>query len=136
MGQHLTWASAGLTGDAAAAASAPLLARRVPVSPVVIEVDQLTKCFGPVTAVDSLRSRSRPALRRRRDRLVEPQDAIFEPVVIHVAALITDDQAQMEVLRAGVLALGSALGAEKCERQRNHGWRSLRRSRWCTAGRP
>ena len=42
------------------AASGPLLARRVPVSPVVIEVDQLTKRFGPVTAVDALSFTVRP----------------------------------------------------------------------------
>jgi ABC-2 type transport system ATP-binding protein len=40
--------------EAGIAASEPLLAGRVPVSPVVIEVDHLTKRFGPVTAVDGL----------------------------------------------------------------------------------
>jgi ABC-2 type transport system ATP-binding protein len=40
--------------QAAIAGSGPLLARRGPVSPVVIEVDGLTKRFGPVTAVDAL----------------------------------------------------------------------------------
>jgi ABC-2 type transport system ATP-binding protein len=42
------------------AASEPLLAGRVPVSPVVIEVDHLTKRFGPVTAVDGLSFTVRP----------------------------------------------------------------------------
>jgi len=41
-------------------ASGPLPARRDPVSPVVIEVDQLTKRFGPVTAVDALSFTVRP----------------------------------------------------------------------------
>jgi ABC-2 type transport system ATP-binding protein len=40
--------------------SGPLFARRVPVSPAVIEVDQLTKRFGPVTAVDALSFAVRP----------------------------------------------------------------------------
>jgi ABC-2 type transport system ATP-binding protein len=42
------------------AGSGPLLARRVPVDPAVIEVDQLTKRFGPVTAVDALSFTVRP----------------------------------------------------------------------------
>jgi ABC-2 type transport system ATP-binding protein len=46
--------------EAGIAASGPLLAGRVPVSPVVIEVDQLTKRFGPVTAVDGLSFTVRP----------------------------------------------------------------------------
>jgi len=46
--------------EAGKAASGPLLARRVPASPVVIEVDQLTKRFGPVTAVDALSFAVRP----------------------------------------------------------------------------
>src|SRR5215467_1356219 len=46
--------------EAGKAASGPLLARRVPASPVVIEVDQLTKRFGPVTAVDALSFTVRP----------------------------------------------------------------------------
>ena len=47
-------------GGAGIAASGQLLARRVPVDPVVIEVDQLTKRFGPVTAVDALSFTVRP----------------------------------------------------------------------------
>ena len=44
-----------LVADSAeVAVSGPLPARRVPVRPQVIEVDQLTKRFGPVTAVDGL----------------------------------------------------------------------------------
>jgi ABC-2 type transport system ATP-binding protein len=46
--------SAPVAEEAGIAASGPLFARRVPVSPVVIEVDQLTKRFGRVTAVDAL----------------------------------------------------------------------------------
>src|ERR1700689_5624390 len=42
------------------AASGQLLARRVPADPVVIEVDQLTKRFGPVAAVDALSFTVRP----------------------------------------------------------------------------
>src|SRR5260370_41424691 len=42
------------------ATSGPLFARRVPASPVVIEVDQLTKRFGPVAAVDALSFTVRP----------------------------------------------------------------------------
>jgi ABC-2 type transport system ATP-binding protein len=42
------------------AASGPLLARSVPVSPVVIEVGGLTKRFGPVRAVDALSFTVRP----------------------------------------------------------------------------
>jgi ABC-type multidrug transport system fused ATPase/permease subunit len=49
----MPWTAPGAE-EAGIAASGPLLARRVPVSPVVIEVDQLTKRFGPVTAVDAL----------------------------------------------------------------------------------
>jgi len=51
---------AGVPGEASLAKGAgiavggPLRARRAPVGPVVIEVDQLTKRFGPVTAVDAL----------------------------------------------------------------------------------
>jgi ABC-2 type transport system ATP-binding protein len=41
-------------GQAGTAPSGPPLARRAPVSPVAIEVDELTKRFGPVTAVDAL----------------------------------------------------------------------------------
>jgi ABC-2 type transport system ATP-binding protein len=51
---------APMAEDARIAASGPLLARRVPVGPVVIEVDQLTKRFGPVTAVDALSFTVRP----------------------------------------------------------------------------
>jgi len=51
---------ASLAGGAGIAASGQLLARRVPVDPVVIEVDQLTKRFGPVTAVDALSFTVRP----------------------------------------------------------------------------
>jgi ABC-2 type transport system ATP-binding protein len=47
-------------GEAGLATSGPLSAGRVPVSPVVIEVDQLTKRFGPVTAVDDLSFTVRP----------------------------------------------------------------------------
>ena len=46
--------------EAGIAASGPLLAGRVPVDPIVIEVDQLTKRFGPVTAVDDLSFTVRP----------------------------------------------------------------------------
>jgi ABC-2 type transport system ATP-binding protein len=46
--------------EAGIAASGPLFARRVPVSPVVIKVNQLTKRFGPVTAVDALSFMVRP----------------------------------------------------------------------------
>jgi ABC-2 type transport system ATP-binding protein len=49
----MPWTAPGAE-EAGIAASGPLFARRVPVSPVVIEVDQLTKRFGPVTAVDAL----------------------------------------------------------------------------------
>src|ERR1700728_2941552 len=42
------------------AGTGPLLARRVPAEPVVIEVDQLTKRFGRVTAVDALSFTVRP----------------------------------------------------------------------------
>jgi ABC-2 type transport system ATP-binding protein len=45
---------APVAGKAGIAGSGPLPARRVPVSPVVIEVEELTKRFGPVTAVDAL----------------------------------------------------------------------------------
>jgi ABC-2 type transport system ATP-binding protein len=41
-------------------ASGPRGPRRVPVSPVVVEVDRLTKRFGPVTAVDGLSFAVRP----------------------------------------------------------------------------
>jgi ABC-2 type transport system ATP-binding protein len=41
-------------------ASGPRAPRRVPVSPVVVEVDRLTKRFGPVTAVDGLSFAVRP----------------------------------------------------------------------------
>src|ERR1700728_2029142 len=51
---------APLAESAGIAASGPLLARRVPLDPVVIEVDQLTKRFGPVTAVDALSFTVRP----------------------------------------------------------------------------
>jgi ABC-2 type transport system ATP-binding protein len=51
---------AAVAEEAGVAASGPLLARRVPISPVVIEVNQLTKRFGPVTAVDALSFRVRP----------------------------------------------------------------------------
>jgi ABC-2 type transport system ATP-binding protein len=51
---------APMAEGAAIAASGPLLARRVPVDPVVIEVDQLTKRFGPVTALDALSFTVRP----------------------------------------------------------------------------
>src|SRR6202034_3751394 len=51
---------ASLAGGAGIAASGQLLARRVPADPVVIEVDQLTKRFGPVTAVDALSFTVRP----------------------------------------------------------------------------
>ena len=47
-------------GQAGIAASGPLFAQRVPASPVVIEVDQFTKRFGPVTAVDALSFTVRP----------------------------------------------------------------------------
>jgi ABC-2 type transport system ATP-binding protein len=53
------WTAPG-AGETGIAASGPLSARRVPVSPVVIEVDQLTKRFGPVTAVDALSFTVRP----------------------------------------------------------------------------
>ncbi|HYB17326.1 MAG TPA: hypothetical protein VEF71_17895 [Streptosporangiaceae bacterium] len=53
------WTAPG-AGETGVAASGPLSARRVPVSPVVIEVDQLTKRFGPVTAVDALSFTVRP----------------------------------------------------------------------------
>src|SRR5215467_1410036 len=46
--------------EAGIAVSGPLFARRVPASPVAIEVDQLTKRFGPVTAVDALSFTVRP----------------------------------------------------------------------------
>jgi ABC-2 type transport system ATP-binding protein len=46
--------------EAGIAASGPLSARSVPVSPVVIEVNELTKRFGPVTAVDALSFTVRP----------------------------------------------------------------------------
>jgi ABC-2 type transport system ATP-binding protein len=51
---------AAIAEEAGTAASGPLLARRIPVSPVVIEVYQLTKRFGPVTAVDALSFTVRP----------------------------------------------------------------------------
>ena len=51
---------AAVAEEAGIAASGPLFARRVPVSPVVIEVNQLTKRFGPVTAVDDLSFTVRP----------------------------------------------------------------------------
>lgn len=51
---------AAVDEEAGIAASGPLLAGRVPVSPVVIEVDQLTKRFGHVTAVDALSFTVRP----------------------------------------------------------------------------
>src|SRR5580658_5568283 len=51
---------APMAEGAAIAASGPLLARRGPVDPVVIEVDQLTKRFGPVTALDALSFTVRP----------------------------------------------------------------------------
>jgi hypothetical protein len=51
---------AAVAEEAGVAASGPLFARRVPVSPVVIEVNQLTKRFGPVTAVDALSFTVRP----------------------------------------------------------------------------
>jgi len=47
-------------GEAGVAAGGPLPAGRVPVSPLVIEVDELTKRFGPVTAVDALSFTVRP----------------------------------------------------------------------------
>src|SRR5580658_614924 len=52
--------TAPMAEGAGIAASGQLLARRVPVDPVVIEVDQLTKRFGPVTAVDALSFTVRP----------------------------------------------------------------------------
>jgi ABC-2 type transport system ATP-binding protein len=55
-----TPSSALVAEDARTAASRPLFTRRVPVSPVVIEVDQLTKRFGPVTALDALSFTVRP----------------------------------------------------------------------------
>jgi ABC-type branched-subunit amino acid transport system ATPase component len=45
---------APVAGEAGIAAGGLLVARRVPAGPVVIEVDQLTKRFGLVTAVDAL----------------------------------------------------------------------------------
>jgi ABC-2 type transport system ATP-binding protein len=51
---------APMAEGAGIAAIGPLLARRDPVDPVVIEVDQLTKRFGPVTAVDALSFTVRP----------------------------------------------------------------------------
>jgi ABC-2 type transport system ATP-binding protein len=51
---------AAVAEEAGIAASGPLFARRVPISPVVIEVNQLTKRFGPVTAVDALSFTVRP----------------------------------------------------------------------------
>jgi ABC-2 type transport system ATP-binding protein len=51
---------AAAAGDSGTAASGAPLTRRVPVSPVAIEVDQLTKRFGPVTAVDALSFTVRP----------------------------------------------------------------------------
>ncbi|HCU95936.1 MAG TPA: hypothetical protein DHU96_25745, partial [Actinobacteria bacterium] len=56
---RMPW-KARVAEEAGIAASGPLLAGRVPVSPVVIEVDQLTKRFGPVTAVDALSFTVRP----------------------------------------------------------------------------
>jgi ABC-2 type transport system ATP-binding protein len=53
---------APVAGEAGIATGGPLFARHVPVSPVVIEVDQLTKRFGPVTAVDALSFMVRPGL--------------------------------------------------------------------------
>jgi ABC-2 type transport system ATP-binding protein len=52
--------TAAAGGEAGTAAAGPPLARRLPVSPVVIEVDHLTKRFGPVTAVDALSFAVRP----------------------------------------------------------------------------
>jgi ABC-2 type transport system ATP-binding protein len=52
--------TSGKIEEAGKAASGPLLARRAPASPVVIEVDQLVKRFGPVTAVDALSFTVRP----------------------------------------------------------------------------
>jgi ABC-2 type transport system ATP-binding protein len=46
--------------QAGIALSGPLVARGVPASPVVIEVNQLTKRFGPATAVDALSFTVRP----------------------------------------------------------------------------
>jgi ABC-2 type transport system ATP-binding protein len=46
--------------EAGMAASAPPPAPRAPVGPVMIEVDRLTKRFGPVTAVDALSFTVRP----------------------------------------------------------------------------
>jgi ABC-2 type transport system ATP-binding protein len=51
---------AAVAEEAGIAASGPLFAGRVPVSPVVIEVNQLTKRFGSVTAVDALSFTVRP----------------------------------------------------------------------------
>ncbi len=56
---RMPW-KARVAEEAGMAASGPLLVGRVPVSPVVIEVDQLTKRFGPVTAVDALSFTVRP----------------------------------------------------------------------------
>jgi ABC-2 type transport system ATP-binding protein len=51
---------AAVAAEAGIAASGPLFARGAPASPAVIEVDQLTKRFGPVTAVDGLSFTVRP----------------------------------------------------------------------------
>jgi ABC-2 type transport system ATP-binding protein len=56
---NMTW-KAPVAGEAGIAAGDMLLARRVPAGPVVIEVDQLTKRFGLVTAVDALSFTVRP----------------------------------------------------------------------------
>jgi ABC-2 type transport system ATP-binding protein len=53
---------APVAGEAVTAAGGALFARRAPVSPVVIEVDQLTKHFGPVMAVDTLSFTVRPGV--------------------------------------------------------------------------
>jgi ABC-2 type transport system ATP-binding protein len=53
---------APVAGEAGIAAGGPLFARRAPVSPVVIEVDQLTKRFGLVTALDALSFTVRPGV--------------------------------------------------------------------------
>jgi ABC-2 type transport system ATP-binding protein len=57
----MSW-EAPVAGEAWMAAGGPLFARGAPVSPVVIEVDQLTKRFGPVTAVDALSFMVRPGV--------------------------------------------------------------------------
>src|SRR6516225_4253991 len=55
----MSW-QAPVAGEAGIAAGGPLFARGARASPVVIEVDQLTKRFGPVTAVDALSFTVRP----------------------------------------------------------------------------